>query len=302
MPGIFKKALLKGYYSGGYKFLSFLPDKTVIRFLYRLFSGEKPDVEDPTSFNEKLQWLKLNDRSPQYTVMVDKKLAKDYTAGIIGKEYIIPTLFCFDKAEEINFEKLPEQFVLKCNHNSGTGMYICKAKSKLSEKEKKCIVAMLKKGLSENYYAINREWPYKNVKRCIIAEKYLETVDDDLPDYKFHCFGGKVKLILVCKNRFGKSGMTEDFFDENWTHLPVKRLSHPNSGTDIPRPEQLEDMIGLAETLSKDIPFIRVDFFISEGRVYFGELTFFPASGFEKFIPEEWDKKLGDFLELPKKQ
>ena len=428
-----------------------LPDGLFLKIYYPMIMKERLDLNNPRTFNQKLQWLKLYDRKPEYTTMVDKYAVKKYVAEKIGSEYIIPTLGVWDKFDDIDFESLPNQFVLKCTHDSG-GLVICRDKAKLdfaSAKKK------IEKSLKHNYYLNGREWPYKNVKPRIIAEKYMEDhLTAELRDYKFSCFGGMAKcykvdfdrfvkhranyffaagdlmkigeevcppdfnkeipvsenlekmkeldeklsatqpllrtdfydadgkvyfgeltfypasgfgeciydgndellgswiklpekskvggyyliykdvlcalntrainaekdrsnsshgladykihsfngvpkVILVCRDRFSDLGLTEDFFDQNWTHLDVQREMHPNSDTEIERPRELDKMLKLAEKLSKDIPFLRSDFYTIDGKVYFGELTFYPASGFEGFQPASFDRKLGDWLVLP---
>ena len=178
-------------------------------------------------------------------------------------------------------------------------MCICKDKSTLNLKNVK---ANLKRGLKQDYYLTGREWPYKNVPRKIIAEQFMKSDAGGLTDYKVHCFGGEPKLILVCKDRFTSTGLTEDFFDPNWEHLDIRRPTHPNASQAITKPEELSEMLILAKKLSEGIPFLRVDFYIIEHKVYFSELTFFPASGFEKFVPEQWDEILGSWLKLPTNQ
>ena len=272
------------------------PDETYLKIKYRSAFGEKLDLKNPETFNEKLQWLKLYDRKPIYSTMVDKYEVKKYVASIIGEEYIIPTLGVWNRFEDINFDDLPNQFVLKCTHDSG-GVVICKDKSILDIDAAR---KKINKSLRTNYYLRSKEWPYKNVRPRIIAEQYMEdTLEQELSDYKIHSFNGVPKVILVCKDRFSDLGLTEDFFDQNWTHLEVCRKKHPNSSEEIKRPKELDKMLGLAETLSRDVPFLRSDFYTIDDKVYFGELTFFPASGFEGFKPEKFDKELGDWLVLP---
>lgn len=276
-----------------------MPDDEYIKRCYKARFGKNLAFESPQSYNEKLQWLKLYDRRPEYTVMVDKHLAKDYVAKIIGKEYIIPTLGVWDTPEEIDFGLLPDRFVLKCNHNSGLGMCICVDKSKL---DILTVRKNLQNGLNENFFLKGREWPYKNVSRKILAEKYLENSEENgLTDYKIHCFNGIPKFVLVCQDRFVKSDLTEDFFTPEWEHMSVKRPQIPNAATLVAKPEKLDEMLLLAAKLSKDIPFLRVDFYVVEGRIYFSELTFFPASGFSPYDPPEWDDVFGSWLELPPK-
>lgn len=277
--------------------LSWMPDELYLKIAYWGRMEKKLDLEHPQSFNEKLQWLKINNRKEEYSIMVDKYMVKEYVGHLIGYDYIIPNLGVWDKFEDIDFDSLPNQFVLKCTHDSG-GLVICKDKSLFDIKMAREKISFC---LKQNYYCLNREWPYKNVTPRIIAESYLNNEGlEDIPDYKIHCFNGIPRIILVCKNRFSTNGLTEDFYSTDWTHLDIKRVAHPNAKETISKPEKLEEMIELAKVLSKGIPFVRIDFYEVSGRVYFGEITFFPASGMEKFIPEEIDKKLGDLIELPK--
>ena len=241
----------------------------------------------------------MNDRKTEYITMVDKYKVRDYVKNTIGEDYLLPLIGVWNSPEEINFNKLPNQFVLKCNHNSGLGMCICTDKSMLNIKK---VRKALKKGLKQDFYLTGREWPYKDVPHKIIAEKFLESDTGGLTDYKIHCFNGVPKFILVCRNRFAESGLTEDFYTMEWEHIPVKRPNIPNSNIPIARPEKLDEMIRLAEILSKDIPFIRTDFYYVEGKIYFSELTFFPSSGFGRFEPDEYDYIFGDYLELPKQK
>jgi len=255
---------------------------------------KKLNLENPTTFNEKLQWLKINDRNSKYIKMVDKYEAKKYISSIIGEEYIIPTLGVWDKFDDINFDSLPNQFVLKCTHDSG-GVVIVKDKSKMDfDKARKKIAKSLKK----NFYWRGREWPYKRIKPRIIAEEYL--VDEsgvELKDYKVMCFNGKVKCTFVCSNR--KQGLNIDIYDENWNLMPFERLNHPQSGNLIKKPENYDLMVKMAEKLSENIPFLRIDFYNINGKLYVGELTFYPANGMEGFKPETFDEIMGSWLNLP---
>ncbi len=279
-------------------FYNHLSDEKFIKKKFKVNMGYDLDLNNPQTFNEKLQWLKLYDRKPIYTTMVDKYAVKDYVANIIGKEYIIPTLGVYEKFEDIDFSKLPNQFVLKCTHDSG-GLVIVKDKSKLDiEKAKKKINRCLKR----NYYYSNREWPYKNVKPRIIAEKYM--VDEsgyELKDYKFFCFDGKAELMFIAKDRgLRDEEIKFNFYDMNFNFLHFTR-GHPNFSGDTQKPKSFDKMKELAEVLSKNIPHVRIDFYDINGQIYFGEITFFPASGLMPFKPSEWDKKLGDYIVLPKK-
>lgn len=291
------KAIRFGYMSK-LGLLNYISDENYLAEKYKRVFDKPLNLNVPVTFNEKLQWLKLYDRRPEYTVMVDKYKAREYIAEKIGGEYLIPLIGVWDSPEEIDFDALPEQFAMKCNHNSGLGMCICTDKSELDVKQVK---RELRKGLKQDYYLSGREWPYKDVPRKIIAEQFMKSDAGGLTDYKIHCFNGEPRVILVCKDRFLPTGLTEDFFSPDWEHLDICRPKHPNASQPIPQPEELSQMLSLARTLSEGIPFLRVDFYIIEHQIYFSELTFFPASGFEKFVPEKWDRILGSWLTLPEK-
>ena len=275
--------------------LKHMKDEDFLCRKFQLVLGRTLDLKHPTTFNEKLQWLKLYDRKPEYKMMVDKYAVRDYIKEKLGEEYLIPLIGVWENPDEIDFGVLPEQFVLKCNHNSGLGMCICRDKSKLDiDKVRK----ELKKGLVQDYYLTGREWPYKDVPRKIICEKYMSEGNGDIKDYKFLCFNGQVKAILVCAERASKDGVKMTFFDTKWNVMPFKR-SCPRIKEDITKPLKLDDMLMYAHKLAEGIPFVRVDFYEIEGKVYFGEITFYPASGFSPFYPEEWDSILGSWIELP---
>ena len=277
---------------------SLIPDKIFLSLKYYKNFGRFPDWKSPKTFNEKLQWLKLYNRQPIYTTMVDKYEAKKYVARIIGEEYIIPTIGVWDRAEDIDFDLLPDQFVLKATHDSGR-VIICKDKSKLDMDK---AIWEMNKSLKRDFYAVTREWPYKNVKRRVIAETYLENDGElELQDYKFMCFDGMVDCCFVCSERQDADGLKVTFFDKGWNRLPFER-HYPQSRKNISKPSQYSKMIELAEKLSKGMPFVRVDFYEINGQIYFGELTLFPGSGVEEFKPEEWDYKLGEKIKLPAKK
>lgn len=273
-----------------------MPDKIYLEKVYKLRMGRKLNLDNPQTYNEKLQWLKLYDRKPEYTKMVDKYAVKDYVAKKIGAEHIIKTLGVWDKFDDIDFTTLPNQFVLKTTHDSG-GVVICKDKNVLNMKEAR---KRIEWSLNRKYYYIWREWPYKDVKPRIIAEEYM--VDEsgyELKDYKFFCFNGKVKALFVAKDRTKVNEETKfDFFDENFNHLPFTN-GHPNSEPPYFKPENFEKMKELAEKLSIGIPHVRVDFYNINGKIYFGELTFSHWSGLTPFNPEEWDYEFGSWIELP---
>lgn len=278
------------------KFSRILADKTYLKIYFKCKMGYKLNLKNPQTFNEKLQWLKLYDRNPEYTKMVDKYEVREYIKEKIGEKYLIPLIGVYDKFDDIDFDELPNQFVIKCNHDSG-GLVICKDKGKLNIEETR---KKINKSLKRNYYYSGREWPYKNVKPRIIIEKYMEDSNkSDLIDYKLFCFNGIPKIVLVCSERFSSSNMCETWFDMNWKLIDMTESGHRVDST-ISKPKQLKKMVELSKKLSKNIPFIRVDWYEIGDKLYFGELTFYPASGFEKFEPKEWNKKIGDMLSIDK--
>ena len=280
--------------------LSFLfPYKIYLQLMYWLKMGKKLDLKNPITFNEKLQWLKLYNHNPLFTVMVDKVKAKEYVASIIGEEHIIPTLGVWDSPDDIDFNELPNQFVLKCNHNSGIGMCICRDKNNLNIDN---IKVMLRKGLKENYFMKWREWPYKNVPRKILAEKFMvDTIQktqaqtNELTDYKWFCFNGEPFMMYVSHDNAEHA--TTDFFDMNYHRLTLQ-MKDPNSDNPPTKPKEFEEMKEYAKLLSKHIPFLRVDFYVINHRVYFGELTFFHNAGFCTIKPDEWNVILGDMIKI----
>lgn len=275
--------------------LKYLPDEPYLKLCYRVRLGKKLDLENPKTYTAKLQWLKLHDRKPVYTEMVDKYTAKEYVAKIIGGEYIIPTLGVWDKFDDIDFDSLPQQFVLKCTHDSG-GLVICRDKSRL---DKAAAKKKIEKSLGTNYYLSGREWPYKNVKPRIIAEAYMQdTATAELRDYKFFCFDGRVKALFIATERAAAAETKFDFFDENFNHLPFTN-GHPNAETMPAKPQRFEEMKALAAKLSAGIPHLRVDFYEVDGKIYFGELTFSHWGGMMPFEPEEWDYTFGSWITLP---
>lgn len=286
----------------GFEKFKFIPDKKYISILYGYFMNQKLDIENPKTFNEKLQWLKLYNRKPEYTMMVDKYLVRDYIANKIGADYLIPLIGVWDSPEEICFSELPNQFVLKCNHNSGTGMCICKDKSKADWES---IKNGLYKGIKENYFYLGREWPYKNVPRKVIAEKFM--VDEsgcELKDYKVMCFNGEPKLIELHQGRF-TDHQTQDYYDLEWNKTSISQgnLSlFGNSTANTPRPDSLEEMLHLSRILAEGIPQVRIDWYSINGKLYFGEITFFDGSGFDPYDDPSDDLLLGSWIQLPSKK
>ena len=284
---IFESLGARGLFKG-------MSDEKYLKKLYKIRMGKKLDLTNPQTFNEKLQWLKIHDRKPEYTSLVDKAEVKKIVAEKIGEEYIIPTLGVYEKWEEIDFDTLPESFVIKCTHDSG-GVVVVKDKRRFNKKaaEKK-----IKKCLKHNYYYGSREWPYKNVEPRIIIEEYIAGENGQLPcDYKFYCFNGKVRAVLVASGR--DTSARYDYFDENFNRLPFTR-GKPNSEIPPAKPEGFTLMVELAEKLSEGFMHIRIDFYNVGKVIKFGEYTFYPATGMVKFEPEEWDYKLGEFLRLNK--
>jgi len=275
------------------------PTELYIKMLFRLKMGYKLNLKDPKTFNEKLQWLKLYANKPEYTNMVDKALAKEYVKPIIGEEYLVPTYGVWDTPEEIDFDKLPKQFVLKTTDGGGAmGVIICTDKTKVNKNE---IIRKLRDALKQNIYGHLRELPYKNIKKRILAEKYLcdelTSVNGDLNDYKFYCFNGKVTYCEVITGRRTKKHI--DFFDLEWNHVDFTFNEYDYAAERPAKPQCFETMVEVAGKLCKDKPYSRIDLYVVGNRVYFGEITLFPASGFRGFHPEEWNKLLGDMIELP---
>lgn len=298
-----KKALKKPSYLCSGLLKKFSPliknDKLYLSMRHYLSFKKTMPWNNPKTYNEKQQWLKLYDRNPLYTIMVDKLLVKEYVAKQIGEQYIIPNLGSWENAEEVDFDSLPERFVLKCNHNSGTGMFICKDKSKMDVER---VREGLRCGLKEDYYLINREWPYKNVPRRILAEQFMEDFETgELRDYKFFCFDGSVKALFIATDRSkGEHAVCFDFFDSNFNHLPIKH-GHPNAKVMPEKPKTFEEMKRIASILSKGIPSVRIDLYEINGKVFFGEMTFTHWGGFMPFDPMEWDEKFGEWIKLPSK-
>lgn len=260
--------------------------------------GKELNLENPTLFTEKLQWLKLHDRRPEYTKMVDKYEVRKYAAEKIGEEHLIPLLGVWDRFEDIDFDKLPDQFVLKCTHDSG-GFYVCKDKKKMNVNAAR---RKLNRRLKRNYFWGGREWPYKNVKPRIIAEKYIDSLGKpESIEYKLTCFGGEVKFITVCRGiaHDELNKRKNDFYDRDFNFLPFVTTYYANSNIPNEKPKELDTIINICETMSAGIPTVRVDCYIIDGQVYFGEMTFFTWNGFIHFDPPEWDKTLGDWIVLP---
>lgn len=297
---LFKK--LKKIYKNPYKifmyiskvkYSKYIPDYIYLKLIYRGSFGKKLDISKPKTYNEKLQWLKLHDRKDMYTQLVDKLEVRKYISENIGEEYLIPLLGVYNSFDEINFEELPKQFVLKCTHDSG-GLIICKDKNKLdidSARKK------INKCLKQNYYYMWREWPYKNIKPKIICEKYMEEKSGkEIKDYKFMCFNENPKLIQYHQNRSGD--YTLDFFDIDWNRTSLVQ-GVPNSNNTITKPHCIEEMLKIVNKLAKNTYFVRIDMYYINNKVYFGEITYYPTSGLTPFENENDDVMLGEWISLP---
>lgn len=280
------------------KFFELLPDEIYLKARYYYYFGKIINFDNVKTYNEKLQWLKLHMRNPAYSKYVDKILVKEIMKKIIGNEYIIPTIEVWDSPDKVDFKHLPNKFVLKCNHNSGTGMFICKDKSKV---DKNKILKLLKNGFEEDYYKYSREWPYKNVKRKIFAETLIEDSSSCLDDYKVLCFHGKAKLIEYIHGRFTDE-VFEQFYDTEWNKLPITQSTFgvANDYKTSEPPKLLKKMIELSEIISKQFIHARIDWYCSDGRLYFGEVTFYDGSGWCRFDNPDDDLKIGSWIDLEK--
>ncbi|MFV8808138.1 ATP-grasp fold amidoligase family protein [Aerococcus urinaeequi] len=282
------------YFLFNRKVFNKISDEKYLKFKFRVLMGENLNLKNPKTFNQKLQWLKLYDRKPIYTKLVNKYEAREIISDTIGREYLVPILGVYNNPSEIDYENLPQKFVVKPTHTSGD-VYICTDKDLLDISK---LESEIGKWMERDYYLIHREWPYKDSKRLIIIEQYLEDSEGSLKDYKLMCFNGKVEMTLVVSDRDKGINKKMDFFDNNWVKLPIKRV-YSNSEQEIPKPKNFEKMIELAEKLAKNIPFVRVDFYEVNNQLIFGEMTFYPGAGFEKFFPKNADQILGDLLMLP---
>lgn len=290
IKSMLKPLYLRIYHSGVF---NFIPDKIFVPFQYRMATGKALDLKNVNTFNEKIQWMKLFDRNPIYPMIVDKYRIREYVGSRIGEEYLIPLLGHWESLEDVKLDELPNQFVIKCNHDSG-GISICLDKNKYDwVKEKK----KLSIHMSQNHYYLSREWAYKKVKPCIIAEQYLkDEKTGELRDYKFFCFNGKPKYVQVDFNRFINHKRNIYDLDWNLVNLTIKCQNAPERV--IEKPDRFDVMVELAEQLSAGFPQVRVDLYLANGRVYFGELTLYHGSGFEKFTPESFGEEFGSYIDL----
>ncbi len=284
--------------------MKFLPDRLYLKYIYRALTGNKLNLRDPKTFCEKIQWLKLYDRNPQYTRLADKLSVREYVSEKIGPEHLIPLLGVWDSADEIDPASFPDEFVLKLTHNSGGGMFVCRDKSKMDWERVK---AELEKNLKSNYFWPGREWTYKNIPPRIIAEKFMRDVRPENPegvlvDFDFFCFGGEPKFMYVGVDDVSdgsKGSLSLTYLDMNWKPVPFYKKGRAPVPFPVEKPAQFDEMVRIAKTLSEGIPFVRVDLYRIGEQIFFSELTFYPGAGFSPYSPDEWERKIGDMLVLP---
>lgn len=277
--------------------LKFLPDKLYLQIFYFSTTGKFINFKTPKGFNEKQQWLKVNNRNDKYTKLVDKLAVREHIDEVLGAGHLFPLLGVWESFEDIDFDALPNQFVLKCNHDSGSTKVI-KDKSSLSKDDFESMRIMYNKRLKEDFFFAGREYPYKGIKPVIIAEQLM--VDEEKPeksieDYKFFCFNGEPKVMFIATDR--STDCRFDFYDMDFNHLDLVNI-HPNADKPIKKPEMFEEMKKIAAKLSKDIPFVRIDLYQLNGKIYFGEYTFFHGGGFRLCTPKKWERKLGDWIDI----
>lgn len=282
--------------------LNFLPDKTILKMIWWVKTGKKLDLANPKTFNEKLQWLKIYNHNPKLTDLVDKYKVRSFIASVLGEEYLIPLIGSWRNSEDINFDELPQQFVLKCNHNAAIGLCICRDKDKLNVDN---VRKELKRGLSSNFYYSSREWAYKNVDRRIICEQYMEDgKGKGLRDYKFFCFGGSAKFVYISEGLENHDTASISFYGLDGVEMPFHRSDYKQFEHKPDLPENFNEMIETANKLAKrlfdeiSLPFVRIDLYSINGKTYFSEITCYPNSGYIPFTPDEWDKKIGEWIDL----
>lgn len=273
-----------------------IPDVLYLKMQFKRKLGYSLNLKNPQTFDEKLQWLKLHDRNPLYTTLVDKYAVKKWVANKIGPQYVVPTFGVWEKFDDIDFSKLPDRFVLKCTHDSG-GVVVVKDKRQLDMDAAR---RKISDSLRKNYYWANREWPYKNVPPRVIAEEYLEDQrNGELRDYKFYTFGGKPHFLLIAANRHKETGLTFDYFDMEGMHIDLSDVGIPNaSGTPPLLPSKFDEMKRLSMILADGIPHVRVDFFDVNGRIYFGEMTFYDYAGYMNAVPQNWELEWGRLIKI----
>ncbi len=275
--------------------MNWLSDKQFLKIYYYARIGKRLNLKNPQTFNEKLQWLKIYDRKPEYVTYVDKYAVREYIKNVVGEQYLVPLIGVYDSVDEIDFSMLPNEFVLKCTHDSGS-VVICTDKINFNiDRAKK----RLKRCINRNYYYLGREWPYKNIKPRLVCEKMMNS---QIIDYKFFCFSGKPKFLYVGQGLVSDHSLKIDFYDLDWNKMPFKRTDYDNFDSEVQRTDKFEEMLDLVEKLAVGFPFIRVDLYVVKNQIYFSEFTFTPCSGFLPLEPAEYDEVLGRLIELPKAQ
>ena len=273
-----------------------LSDEQFMKLRFFLLTGERLNLRNPQTFCEKVCWLMAHDHNPLYTKMADKYQAKQEVSRLIGPQYVIPLLGVYDRVEDIDLNELPEQFVLKCTHDSGSYV-VCKDRATFDWQAGQ---RKLSNALAQSYFRIKREWAYKDIERRIIAEEYKEGLGEpDSVEYKLTCFNGRVGFVTVCKGvpHAGFADRYNDFFDRDLNPLPF-HVYYENSPDPVELVPEIAQMIELSEVLSKGIPQVRVDWYLLDGQLYFGEMTFYTWSGICMFTPKEWDRTLGDLIDI----
>jgi len=275
--------------------LKWMSDKRYNMLLYRLSIHKKCNLKNPKTYNEKLQWLKLYDTKPEYGIYADKSAVRKHIEDTLGKEYLIKCYGVYEKTEDIDITNLPDEFVMKCTHDSGS-IEICKNKETFDFEAAK---ARLKKSLKRNYYDVYRERPYKNIKPQVIIEEYLKETDGDLRDYKVYCYGGKAKLFAIHEGRYVEGRThTQTFYDVKQNKLDISQPGMEYEKGEQTIPEAIDKMIELSEILAKDMIHARIDWYYLDGKIYFGEITLYDGSGFEPFVDKD-DEFLGSLISLP---
>lgn len=303
LKNVFKNPRMVIQYLNRYGLLSFLNDNSFHKLMYWANTGRNLNLKNPKGFNEKLHWLMIYDRNSKYTIMADKYKVREYIENKIGKEYLIPLIGVYNKPEEIDFDKLPKKFVLKCNHNSGLGMCICKNKDDLDCEK---VVNDLKLGLKNNLYSYAREWCYKNIEPKIICEQYMENKEikdkkiNGLIDYKFYCFNGIPKFLYAGYANIINNEKHDllTYYDLDFNKTVFSRPDHLELPFDVKKPNNINEMIEICKTLSANIPFVRVDLYEINNKVYFSELTLYPGAGYSIFYPQEWENEIGNWINI----
>ena len=287
--------------------MNFLTDELWAKFKWKLMRNENLNLNNPKGFNEKLQWLKLNYRPSSYTNLVDKYKVRDYVQEKIGKEYLIPLLAVWETVNDINIDSLPNDFVIKCNHTSGDGIFVCKDKS---EFDLELVKKKIRKCMKKDYSCSAREWVYKNVERKILVEKLMvdnnpSNTTGSLVDYKFYCFNGEPRFLYVGVDDFStgeKGELRLSFLDLEWKPTPFYRADHKPIQINVNKPAKFDEMLMICRKLAEGMPFVRVDLYWINDEIKFSELTFYPGGGFGFFSPDDWEEKLGDLITLPEPQ